>query len=164
MAKSCPTLRPHQPQHTRPPCPPLTPAVYSNSCPSSQWCHPTISSSVVPFFSCLQSFPVLRAFSNESALHIRWPKYWNFSFSISPSSEYSGLISFRIDWFDLLGVQETLKSLPQHHSSKASILQHSAFFMVQLYIHDMNQILILAQKVLQGFCLPVDLLTVYFPT
>ena len=77
-------------------------------------------------------FPSIRVFSNESVLHIRWPKYWNFSFSISPSNEYSELISFRIAWFDLLAVQGTLKSLLQHHSSKASILQHSAFFMVQL--------------------------------
>ena len=75
-------------------------------------------------------FPSIRVFSRESSLHIRWPKYW--SFSISPSSEYSGLISFRIDWFDLLAVQGTLKSLLQHHSSKASILRHSAFFLVQL--------------------------------
>ena len=77
-------------------------------------------------------FPSIRGFSNESALHMRWPKYWNFSFNISPFNEYSGLISFRIDWFDLLAVQGTLKSLLQHHSSKASILQHSAFFMVHL--------------------------------
>ena len=77
-------------------------------------------------------FPIIRVFSNESVLHIRWPKYWSFSFSISPSSEYSGLISFRIHWFDHLAVQRTLKSLLQHHSSKASILQRSAFFMVQL--------------------------------
>ena len=76
-------------------------------------------------------FPSIRVFSNESALRIRWPKYWSFSFSISPSSEYSGLISLRIDWFDLLAVQGTLKSLRQHHSSKASILLCSAFFMVQ---------------------------------
>ena len=77
-------------------------------------------------------FPSIRVFSNESVLHIRWPKYWSFSFSITLSSEYSGLISFRIAWFDLLAVQGTLKSLLQHHSSKASILQHSAFFTVQL--------------------------------
>ena len=76
-------------------------------------------------------FPSLRVFSNESVLHIRWPKYWSFSFSISPSSEFSGLISFRMDWLDLLAVQGTLKSLLQHHSSKASILQRSAFFIVQ---------------------------------
>ena len=77
-------------------------------------------------------FPSIRVFSNESVLCIRWPKYWSFSFSISPSNEYSGLISFRIDWFDLLAVQGTLRSLLQHHSSKASILWCSAFFMVQL--------------------------------
>ena len=77
-------------------------------------------------------FPSIRVFSNESTLHIRWPKYWSFSFNISPSSEHPGLISFRMDWLDLLAVQRTLKSLLQHHSSKASILQHSAFFTVQL--------------------------------
>ena len=77
-------------------------------------------------------FPHIRVFSAESVLHIRWPKYWNFSFSISPSNEYSGMISFSINWFDLLAVQGTLKSLLQHHSSEASILWHSAFFMVQL--------------------------------
>ena len=77
-------------------------------------------------------FPSIRVFSNESALHIRWPKYWHFSFSISPSKEYSGLISYRIDWFDLLAVQGTLKSVLQHHSSKTSILRHSAFFMLQI--------------------------------
>ena len=77
-------------------------------------------------------FPSIRVFSNESVLHIRWPKYWSFSFSLSPSNEYSGLISFRMDWLDLLAVQGNLKSLLQHHSSKASILQHSAFFIAQL--------------------------------
>ena len=77
-------------------------------------------------------FPSIRVFSNESVLHIRWPKYWNFSFSIRPSNEYSGLISFRMDWFDLLAVQGILKNLLQHRSSKASILQHSTFFIVQL--------------------------------
>ena len=82
---------------------------------------------------CLPSiFPSIRVFSNVSVLHIRWPEYWNFSFSISPSNKYSGLISFRIDWFDLLDVQRTLKSLPQHHSLKSSVLQHSAFLMIQL--------------------------------
>ena len=85
------------------------------------------ASSILPLI-----FPSIRVFSNELALHIRWPKYWSFSFSISPSNEYSGLISFRIDWFDLLAVQGTLKTLLQHHSSKASILQCSAFFIVQL--------------------------------
>ena len=125
-------LWPYGLQHTRPPCPSPTPGVYPNSCPMSQWCHPTISFSVVPFSSCFIIFPSIRVFSNESVLSIRWPKYWSFSFNISPSNEYSGLISFRMDWLDLLAVQVTLKSLLQHHSSKASILQHSAFFIVQL--------------------------------
>ena len=124
-------LWPHGLQHARLSYPSPTPGAYSNSCPSSQWCHPTISSSVVHFSSRLQSFPASVS-SNESALHIRWPKYWSFRFTISPSNEYSGLISFRIDWYDLFAVQGTLKSLLQHHSLKASILWHSAFFMVQL--------------------------------
>ena len=88
-----------------------------------------------PLFLLPSVFPSIRVFSNESALHIRWPKYWSFSFSISPFSEYSGLISFRIDWLDLLAVQVTLKSLLQHHSSKASILQCSVVFTVQLSHH-----------------------------
>ena len=83
-------------------------------------------------------FPSIRVFSNESALHIRWPEYWSFSFNISPSNEYSGLISFKVDWLDLLAVQKTLKSLVQHHSSKASILGCSAFFVVQLSHPYMN--------------------------
>ena len=121
---------PHGLQHARLPCSLLSPRACSNLCPLSLWCHPTISFPVEPFF-CLQSFshPGL---SNESALWIRWPKYWSFSFSIGPSNEYLGWISFRIDWFDLLAVQGTLKNLLQHHSSKASILQLLAFFMVQL--------------------------------
>ena len=106
------------------------PELAQNSCPLSGWCHPSISFSAFPFFSCLQSFPALGYFS-ESTLHIRWPKYWSFSFRISPSNEYSELISFRIDCFDL-AVQETLKSLFQHHSLKASIFCHSVFFIVQL--------------------------------
>ena len=125
------SLQPHGLQHSRLPFPSPTPRACSNSCPSCRWCHPTISSSVVPSSSHLQSFPASGFFSNESVLHIRWPKYWSCSFSISPSKEYSGLTSFRIDWLDL-AVQGTLKSLLQHHSSKASILQHSAFFIVQL--------------------------------
>ena len=125
------TLQPCRLQHARLPCPSLSPRVSSNSCPLSQWCHPAILSSVVPF-SCPQSFPASGSFSSESALHIRWPKYWSFNFSINPSNEYSGLVSFRIDWFDLLSVQGTLKSPLQHHSLKASILWHSALFMVQL--------------------------------
>ena len=128
----CQTLEPHGLQHAGPPCPSPTPGADSVFCPSSRWCHPTISSSVIPFLSCLQSFPSIKVFSKESVLHIRCPKYWSFSFSISPFNKYSGLISFRIDWFDLLAVQETLKNLLQHHSSKASILWLSAFFIVQL--------------------------------
>ena len=85
-----------------------------------------------PFCLSLSIFPSIRVFSNESFLHIRWPKYWSFSFSISPSNEYSGQISFRVNWLNFLAVQGTLKSLLQHHSSKASILQCSAFFIVQL--------------------------------
>ena len=85
-----------------------------------------------PFLLLPSIFPSIRVFSNQSALHIRWPKYWSFSFSISPSNEYPGLISFRMDWLDLLAVQGTLENLLQHHSSKASILQCSAFFIVQL--------------------------------
>ena len=88
-----------------------------------------------PFLRLSSVFPSIRVFSNESALQIRWPRYWNFSFSIRLSNEYSELIFFRIDCFDLLAVQGTLKNLLQHHSSKASILRHSAFFMVQLSIH-----------------------------
>ena len=126
------SLRPHEPQHARPPWLSPTPRAYSNSCPSSWWCHPTISSSTVPFSSCLQSFPAIRVFSNESVLRIRWTKYWSFSFSISPSNEYSGMISFRVDWLDVLAVQGTLKSLLRHHSSKGSTLGRSAFFIVQL--------------------------------
>ena len=93
----------------------------------------------------LSIFPSIRIFSNESALHIRWPKYWSFSFSISPSNEYSGLISFRIDWLDLLAVQGTLKSLLQHHSSKASILQCSAFLIIQLSYPYMLLLLLLCR-------------------
>ena len=124
------SLWPHGLQLTRLPCPSPSPSVCLNSCPLSQWYHPTISSSIIPFSFNLQSFLASGSFP-ESILCIRWPKYWNFSFSISPSKEYLGLISYRIDWFDLLAVQGTPKSLLQH-SSKASILRHSAFFMVQL--------------------------------
>ena len=90
------------------------------------------SHSLLPLLLLPSVFPSIKVFSNESTLCIRWPKYWSFSFSISPSNEYSGLISFRMDWFNLLAVQETLKSLLQYHSSKASVLWHSAFFIVQL--------------------------------
>ena len=118
-------------QHARLPCPSLPSWSGSNSCPLSQWCHSTISPSGIPFSSCLQSLPASGSF-HESVLHIRWPKYWSFNFSISPSNEYSGLVSSRIDWFDLLADQGALKSLPQRYNWKASVLQCSAFFMVQL--------------------------------
>ena len=127
------SLSPSGLQHARLPCPSPTPRTCSNSCPSSLWCYPTISSSVCrPLLFPPSIFPSIRVFSNESALRISWPKYWSFSFSISTSNEYSGLISFRMDWLDLLQVQGTLKSLPEHHSSKLLILWHSAFFIVQL--------------------------------
>ena len=116
-------------QHARLPCPELS-CDSSNSCPLSRWCYLIISSSAVLF--CLPSiFSSIRVFSKESALPIRWPKFWSFSFSISPSNEYSWF-SFRIYLFDLLAIQGTLKSLLQHHSLKASILWCSAFFIVQL--------------------------------
>ena len=142
-------------------------SVCSNSCPLSQWCHPSIASSLTPFCSCSQSFPASGSFPMKSTLRssvksssvaescstlcnpmdcsmpgfpvlhqlqesIRWPKHWSFNFSISPSNEYSGLISFKINWFDLFAVQGILKSLLQQHRLKASVLRCSAFFMVQL--------------------------------
>ena len=123
------SLWPHGLQHARPPCPSPAPRACSDSRKSSRWCYPTSSFSVVPFSSCLQSFPASGSFP---ALGMRWPKYWSFCFNISPSNEHPGLISFRMDWLDLLAVQGTLKSLLQHHSSKSSVLQRSAFFIVQL--------------------------------
>ena len=125
------SLQPHGLQHARLPCPSTSPGACSNSCPLCPWCHPTISSSVISVSSCLQFLRSIRVFSNELALHIRWSKYWRLSFSISPSNEYSGVIYFRIDWFFLLVVQGTLKSL-QHHNSKASILHKLTFLMAQL--------------------------------
>ena len=124
------SLQPHGLQHVRPPCPSPTPRVYSKPIsiksvmPSNHLilCHPLL---LLP-----SNFPSVRVFLQESVLHIRWPKYWNFSFSISLSNEYSGLFSFRMDWLDLLAVQGTLKSLFQHHSSQASILWCLAFFIV----------------------------------
>ena len=125
------SLRPHESQHARPPCPSPTSGVHSDTSiesvmPSSHLilCHPLLLLPAIP--------PSIRVFSNESTLRMRWPKYWSFSFSISPSNEHPGLISFSMDWLDLLAVQGTLKSLLQHHSSKAAILRCSAFFTVQL--------------------------------
>ena len=128
------SLRPHELQHARPPWPSPTPGVHSNSCPLSQWYYSTISSSIIPFSTRLQSFPASGSFpmSLFQFLHVRWSNYWSFSFSINPSNEWSRLISFRIDWLDLLAAQGTLKSLLQHHSSRASMLWCSAVFIVQL--------------------------------
>ena len=113
-------LWPHGLQYARPPCSSSTPRVYS--CPLSQWCHLTISSSVIPLLLLPSVFPRIRVFSNESVLCIRWPKHWSFSFSISPSNEYSALISCKMDWLDLLAVQGTLKSLLQHQSESINSL------------------------------------------
>ena len=127
------SLQPHELQHARPPCPSSAPGVQPNSGPLSRWCHPAISSSVSrPILLLPSIFPSIRVFSNESTLCMRWAKYWSFSFNISPSKEHPGLMSFRMDWLDLLAVQGTLKSLLQHHSSKGSILLCSAFLIVQL--------------------------------
>ena len=119
--------------HVRLPCPSPTPGAYSNYVhlisDAIQPSHPLSTLLLLP-----SVFPSIKAFSSESVLRIRWPKYWSFSFSISPPNEYSGLISFRTDWLDLLAVQGTLKSLPQYQNSKASIFQCSAFFIVQLFI------------------------------
>ena len=125
------SLWPHEPQQARPPCPSPTPRVHPNPCPLSRWCHSNHLILCRPLLLLLSIFPSIRVFSNESALCIRWPEYWSFSFNISPSSEHPGLIFFRMDWLDLLAVQGTLKSLLQQ-SSKASTLWHSAFFIVQL--------------------------------
>ena len=120
------SLQPHGLQHTRLPCPSSSLGVCSNSCPLSQWCHRTTSSSVI-LLLLPSNFLCIWVFSNESALHIRWPRYWSFSLRISPFDEYSGLISFRIDWFGFLEVQRSLKSLLQHHGLKASIPPHTDF-------------------------------------
>ena len=127
VAQSCPTLWPHGQQHSRPPCPSPTPELTQIHV---HW----VSDAIQPSQPLLSPSPPPSVFPsiNESVLRTRWPEYWSFSFSISPSNEHSGLISFRRDWLDLLAVQGTLKNLLQHHSSKASILRHSAFFIVQL--------------------------------
>ena len=121
------SLRPHELQHARPPCPLPTPRVHSHSVmPAS---HLILSR---PLLLLPPIPPIIKVFSSESTLHMRWPKYWSFSFSFILSKEIPGLISFRMDWLDLLAVQGTLKSLLQHHSSKAPVLRSSAFFIVQL--------------------------------
>ena len=124
------SLWPHGLQHARLLCPSLSPGVCSNSCPLSRECYLTSHLYLLLLLSSI--FPSIKVFSNELVLGIRWPKYWSFHLNISPSNEYSGLISFKIDWFDLLPVQGTLRSLLQHYSLKASILRCSAFFVVQL--------------------------------
>ena len=127
------SLWPHEPQHTRSPGPLPVPGAYTSSCPLSRWCHPTISSSVIPFSSCLQSFPTSGSFQMSQLFASGGQSIGvSASTSVLPSNEHPGLISFRMDWLDLLAVQGTLKSLLQHHSSKASILRCSAFFTVQL--------------------------------
>ena len=123
------SIRPHEPQHTRPPCPSPTPRVHPNPCPLSRWCHPTISSSVIPFFSCPQHLPASGSFPKVSFSH-QVAKLLEFqlqhqSFQWTPRTDL-----FRIDWSDLLAVQGTLKSLLQHQSSKAAILRHTAFFIL----------------------------------
>ena len=136
---------PHELQHARPLCPPVSPGVFSNSCPLSRWCHPTISSSVTPFSSCSQSFPTSGSFPmNWLFASGGQSKYWSFSFTISLSSEYSGLISFRMDWFDLLAIQGTLKSpAPQFksiNSSACSLLYGPTLTSIDSYwkIHSFN--------------------------
>ena len=125
------SLWPHEPQHARPPCPSPTPGVYPDSCPLSRWCHPTISSSVVPFSSCPQSLPALGSFQMSQLFASGGQSIGVFSVRISPSSERSALFCFRMDWLDLHAVQGTLKSLLQHHSLETSILRCSALFIVQ---------------------------------
>ena len=117
------SLWPHELQHTRPPCPSPTPRVYLNSCPLNRWCHPAISSSVIPFSSCPQSFPALESFQ-MSQLFASGDKYWSFSFNISLSNEYTGLISFRMDWLDLLAVQgaQVSSPTPQFKNINSSLL------------------------------------------
>ena len=130
------SLQPHGLQHARLPCPSPSPRVCSNSRPSSQLMPSNHLVLCCPLLLLPSIFPSIRVFSDESVLCIRWPKYWSFSFSISPSNEYSGLISFRIGWFDLLAVQETLKSLLPHHSSTASILRCSSLSPPLTSMHD----------------------------
>ena len=137
VAQLCPTLRPHGLQHARPPLSIISSQsllklmFIASVMPSNHLilCRPLLPPSI---------FPSIRVFSNESALCIRWPKYWSFSFNISPSNEYSGLMSFRMEWLDLLAVQGTLRSLLQHHSSKASILRHSAKVILLLFINSIT--------------------------
>ena len=120
------SLRPHESQHARPPCPSPTPGGHSDSCPLSRWCHPAISS-CRPLLLLPPTLPSIRVLSNESTLRMRWPKYWSFSFNISPSNEHTGLIFFRMDWLDLLAVQGTLSRV----FSNTTVQKHQ-FFSAQL--------------------------------
>ena len=133
------SLRTHEPQYARPPCPSPTPRVYPNPCPLSQWCHPSILILCHPLHLLPSIFPSIRVFSNESTLRMRWPKYWHFSFNISPSNEHPGLISFRMNWLDLLLVQGTLKSLLQHHSSKHQFFSTQFSWQSKSHIHTWPQ-------------------------
>ena len=144
------SLQPHGLQHDRLPCPSLSPRVRSDLCPLNRWCCLTISSPAAPFSFCLQSFPASGSFLMSQLVTSRDQSIKAFSLSISPSSEYSGLISFRIDWFDPLTVQGTLKSLLQHNSSKASILQCSAFFMAQHPYMTTGKTIALTRRILVG--------------
>ena len=132
------SLQPHESQHARPPYPSPTPGIHSDSHPSSQWRHPATSSSVVPFSSCPQSLPASESFPMSQLFAWGGPKYWSFSFSIIPSKEHPGLISFRMDWLDLLAVQQTLKSLLQHHGSKTCyhlmFIFSNSFYDANLYL------------------------------
>ena len=155
------SLWPYESQHTRPPCPSPAPGVYPNSSPLSRWCHPTISSSVVPFLLPPSIFPSIRVFSNESVLRIRLPKYWSFSFNISSSNEHPELISFRMDWLDLLAVQGTLKSLLQHHSSKASILCLAFFIYLWFFFFSCCQVIWHNHYIFKKYTQIKDLQTVW---
>ena len=130
------SLWPHGLQYARLPCPSPTPGVYSNSCPLSRWCHQPSHPLSSPFPPAFKHSQHQGLFSNESVLPIRWPKYWSFSFSISPSIEYSGLISFRMNWLDLLAVPGTLKSLLQQHSSETLVLCRSWSVLCSLFLKE----------------------------
>ena len=140
------SLWPHKSQQARPPCPSPTPRVHPNSCALSCWCRPAISSSVIPF-SCPQIPPSIRVFSNESTPCMRWPKYWSFSFSISPSNEHPGLVSFRMDWLDLLAVQGTRGSLLQQ-----MVISHVTYCLLFLVL-----LIFLTAKTMFSCDLPVHL-------
>ena len=163
------SLQAHGQQHARPPCPSPPPKVGSSSCPLHWWCHPAISSSNALFSFLPTIFPIIRDFSNESVLHIRWPKYWNFSFIISHSNEYSGLISIKIDCFDILEVQGTQESSPTRQFKSIEFLR-SAFFVVQLshsYVTTGNMIALtlvqFSRSVVSDICNPKDFSTLGLP-